>query len=443
LRIEDTDLERSERGYEESIFEDLRWLGLTWGEGPDTGGPHGPYRQSERVALYRDYANRLMEEGKAYRCYCSEDDLERKRDEARAKGLTPRYDGRCRNLSESEKRPREAEGAQAAIRFKMGAGSATVDDLIFGKVSFDCSALGDFIIIKSNGIATYNFAVVVDDALMKISHVIRGEGHLSNTPRQMLLAEALGFPVPRFAHHSLTMGSDGAPLSKRHGATSVSHYREEGFLPEAVVNYLALLGWAPEGGREIVGLAEMIDQFRIEKVSKSGAVFDIGKLKWMNSHYLKRRTLGEVTRLAVPFIEKAGFEVDGKDDGWIAMVVESVLDYLDNLSQIGGHVGIFFLSPPPLEEGARRILEGEKALDVVRAFGEAFKEVDLSSREHYASAVRKVKEKVGVSGKKLFVPLRASLTGKDHGPELDRVVAILGKDECLKRIENVLEHVVA
>jgi nondiscriminating glutamyl-tRNA synthetase len=308
LRIEDTDRERSSRESEVNIYESLKWLGMNWDEGPDVGGAYGPYRQMERLDIYQEYTQKLLAEGKAYYCYCSEEELEKERQEALAQGGSPQYSGKCRLLSAEGREKYEAEGRKPVVRFRVPEDKEIViNDLVRGEVAFQSEEVGDFIIVKSDGIPTYNYAVVIDDALMKISHVIRAEEHLSNTPRQILLYEALGFEIPQFAHISLILGKDRSKMSKRHGATSVVQYKEEGYLPEAVVNFLALLGWAPEGEAEIFSLEELIKEFSLERVAKNPAVFDMEKLRWINGIYLRECSLDKLTELALPYLIKAGY----------------------------------------------------------------------------------------------------------------------------------------
>ncbi len=269
LRIEDTDVERSTEASMDRILEDLQWLGIRWEEGPDKGGSAGPYLQSQRLPLYNDYAEQLFREAKAYKCFCSNERLEALRKEQLSKGVMPRYDGRCRSLSKAEISKLESEGLRPVLRFQIGKGSIVFEDLVHGRMHFESEGMGDFIIIRSDGMAAYNFACVIDDHLMHVTHVIRGEDHLSNTPRQILIYQALGWQSPVFAHHPLILGKDRSPLSKRHGATAVSQYREEGFLPEALLNYLVLLGWSPPSGEEILPLEKIVEDFSLGDVSKS------------------------------------------------------------------------------------------------------------------------------------------------------------------------------
>ena len=284
LRIEDTDLERSSKESEENIKAALRWLGMDWDEGPEVGGPYGPYYQTQRLDIYRQYTEQLLASGQAYHCYCTEEELETERQALLAKGETPRYGGRCRNLSEEEKAALEAAGRKPVVRFRVPEGQDIVfQDMVRETVRFESAGVGDFVIVKSDGIPVYNYAVVIDDMLMKITHVIRAEEHLSNTPRQWLLYKALGFEAPQFGHISLILGKDRSKMSKRHGATSVEQYRQLGYLPEAIVNFLALLGWAPPGEEELFTSQELIEKFSMDRVAKNPAVFDVDKLNYINA----------------------------------------------------------------------------------------------------------------------------------------------------------------
>src|SRR5215468_10453902 len=307
LRIEDTDVERSTLVSEASIMQDLNWLGLDWDEGPDVGGPRGPYRQSERLHLYGSYAKELMASGHAYYCFCSREQLEAERREALAAGQPARYSGRCRNLSAEESAKRIAGGERPAIRFRVPENrEVAFTDAVRGEVRFHTDVIGDPVIVRAEGIPAYNFAVVVDDALMEVTHVIRGEDHISNTPRQILLYEALAFTPPAFAHLSMVMGPDHAPLSKRHGATSVGEFRSKGYLPEALVNYLALIGWSPGGNDELLPIDELARRFSLEDVGHSAGVFDEEKLAWANRHYLKTADPARIAELSIPHFVQRG-----------------------------------------------------------------------------------------------------------------------------------------
>ena len=345
FRIEDTDTERSTRASEESILDDIRWLGLGWDEGPDVGGPFGPYRQTDRFDLYHEAVRDVIAREHAYYCFCSTEQLASEREAALAANLPPKYSGRCRAVPAADARARVEAGDVAAVRFRVPAGrDVTFTDLVRGEVTFANDVLGDFVIVRSDGRPAYNFAVVVDDARMGITHVIRGEDHISNTPRQILIYEALGAVPPAFAHLSLVLGPDHAPLSKRHGATSVAEFRERGYLPEALVNYLALLGWSPGEGEELVAASEMAKRFDLTKVSHSAAVFDTGKLAWINRHYMKEAAPARLVTLAAPYFSRAGYVTESTSAAraYLESLLPMVVGSVDRLEEIPARVAFLF-----------------------------------------------------------------------------------------------------
>ncbi len=441
LRLEDTDAERSTPEAERTILEDLRWLGLDWDEGPEKPGEFGPYRQSERLEIYRRFANDLLEKGKAYRCYCTPEELEEKRKRFLAKGIPPKYDGRCRNLSPEEERALAAEGRPASLRFKVEARRVEFEDLVKGRVSYDALGIGDFIILRSDGIAPYNFAVVVDDALMKVTHVIRGEDHLTNTPRQILLSQALGFSPPKFGHLSMILGPDRSPLSKRHGATAVSHFREEGYLPQGLVNYLALLGWSSEDHQEIFGVEELIHKFSLKRVSRSSAIFDFDKLKWVNRAHMKALGAERILPRVSPFLKKAGIPVEEKSGDWVCASLDLFLGEADTLAALAEETKVFFDQGFSLESGAREVVAKKENQKVLQGFLEELSGVEEFTAERFKPFMASLGKRVERSGRGLYLPLRVALTGKTHGPELDRVLAVLGKERARQRVASALEKV--
>ncbi len=439
LRIEDTDIERSNDTSVDRILEDLRWLGIFWDEGPDRGGPLGPYRQSQRVAIYRDLADRLSQEGRSYKCFCSEERLENLRKEQLSRGRMPRYDGRCRSLSEEDIAKMEASGLQPVLRFHVEKGPIVFQDLIHGNMDFDSAGIGDFIILRSDGMAAYNFACVVDDHSMDITHVIRGEDHLSNTPRQILLYQALSWHPPLFAHHPLILGPDRSPLSKRHGATAVSQYREEGFLPEALENYLILLGWTPPSGREILSSQKMAELFSLEDVSKSAPIFNRKKLEWLNSFYIREKDDGQLSEILIPFLQKAGIQTDGIDRQWLRQVSGILKENVVVLSQVEEYLGIFFDEEFAFEDGAKRLLQDPKNRETLRSLLDALEapsEIVFSGQN---SLLPQLEKKTSRKGKSLYAPLRAAVTGKTKGPELAKTLPLLGKERIIRRIKMALE----
>ncbi len=420
LRVEDTDTQRSTRVSEEGILEDLRWLGLNWDEGPDVGGSYPPYRQSGRTDRYRQAADRLIAAGRAYYCFCSAEQLGQERAAALAGSLPPRYSGRCRVLGADEVARRREAGEAAALRFAVPEGEdLTFHDLVRGDVTFQTSVIGDPVIVRSDGGPAYNFAVVVDDAEMAITHVIRGEDHISNTPRQILIYQALGWTPPVFAHLSLVLGPDHAPLSKRHGATSVSEFRARGYLPEALVNYLALLGWSPGEGEELVVADEMARRFDLTRVSHSAAVFDIEKLAWINRHYMKQADPARLVTLTLPWFVTAGM-VGADDPGAfaaVAAVLPMAVGAVDRLEEVPQRVAFAFDWDAA---EARRLVDAEPdGARVVSAFAEAVAGSGPLTRESFRAAAASARAATGVKGRALFHPIRVAMTGWDSGPELD------------------------
>ncbi|RMG51000.1 MAG: glutamate--tRNA ligase [Acidobacteria bacterium] len=431
LRIEDTDLERSRPEYERHIYEDLKWLGLTWDEGPDVGGPYGPYRQSERLQLYREAADRLLQSGRAYRCFCTPEELDAERQRAKAQGLPYVYSGRCRRLTSDEVALKLNQKKPFTVRFRVEPGLITWTDLVRGRVEWQAELLGDFVIMKSDGWPVYNFAVVIDDMAMKITHVIRGDGHLPNTPRQIVLYRALGGSPPQFGHLSTILGPDGTKLSKRHGATSIGEFRERGYLPEALFNFLALLGWSPAGGSEILSREELIGQFSLDRVVKAPAIFDVGKLNWMNRHYLRQMDRERLIDLAARYLVKANRLEDGPlDDAtrrWLGLVLDAVITHLDTLAQVVEETEIVFeydLDRASQSEEVRQTLEDEGALQVIEALREELADVSEVTVEAFQRATRAVKERTGRKGRALFHPIRIALTGRPSGPELVKLIPI-------------------
>lgn len=423
LRIEDTDAERSTIASERAILDDLRWLGLQWDEGPEVGGACGPYRQSERLERYQTEAQRLLASDSAYYCFCSPEALDGERRAALAAGTPPKYSGRCRTLPPSESRHRVAAGESAALRFAVPGEPRDVvfQDVVRGEVRVHTSIIGDPVIVRSDGRPAYNFAVVVDDAAMQITHVVRGEDHISNTPRQVLIAEALGVPLPTYAHLSLVLGPDHAPLSKRHGATSVGEFRARGFLPEALVNYLALLGWSPGEDREILPLEEMAARFDLTHVSHSAAVFDVAKLSWINRHYMKEAGADRLTMDAWPYFQEQGFVSGqtGEARSLVGSMLPMAVGSVDRLEEIPSRVAFVFAWDG--EVAARLVRAEPDGLKVVAAFAEVA-DFPMDDRDAFRSAAAMVRERTGLKGKSLFHPLRVALTGMDSGPELDLVV---------------------
>ncbi len=439
LRIEDTDVERSTEASIEAILHDLKWLGIAWDEGPDVGGPYGPYRQTQRLSLYRRAVEELIEKGKVYKCFCSPERLESLRKEQLSKGMMPKYDGKCRFLEKEEISDREAEGLRPVFRFKVDRGGIAFQDLIHGRMSFDSTGMSDFIIIRSDGMAAYNFACVIDDHAMDISHVIRGDDHLSNTPRQILIYRAMGWSPPTFAHHPLILGPDRTPLSKRHGATAVSQYREEGFLPESLLNYLVLLGWSPPEGDEILSLEKMIQSFSLTGLSRNAPTHSLKKLEWLNSHYLRHIDKDRLFHLLLPYLEKEGIPAQQYDPTYLKEVCHLLRDNLTTLSQVRDYLGIFFDEKFYFEEEAQKRFSEPASRETLQKVLKIIEDLPEKAAGVHTSLFHQLEEKTGQKGKPLYATLRAGITGKMKGPELAKILPLLGKERMVKRLKKALE----
>jgi nondiscriminating glutamyl-tRNA synthetase len=464
LRIEDTDVERSEARFEDQLIADLKWLGLDWDEGPDVGGPYIPYRQSDRLDLYREQAERLLNERKAYLCFCTEEDLQKERDKAQAEGGQPIYSGKCRAIEPEEAKRRRSAGVPCAIRLQIPEHPIRFRDIVHGDVEFSNEVVSDPIILRSNGMPVYNYVVVIDDALMKITQVIRGDDHLSNTPKQVTLYEALGWPVPEFAHLSTILGADRERLSKRHGATSIANFRDMGVLPEALVNYLALLGWAPSGGtREIFNLQELVKEFSLERITPSAAVFDMEKLYWLNRQYIKTWPLDQLSAIGVWFFAKAGL-IESSDAAWLSahripvvqvsndlrdwleQIVGLLTPYVDRLEQLPDRAAPIFtynakaaLVAPDNAE----VLGWQNTSAVFTRFTTKIIEDESAGAgqltpEQFKKIVNEVKAETGAKGKELFHPIRMVITGSHSGPDFDRLIPILEAGSHLNLPKHVL-----
>jgi len=431
LRIEDTDVERSTKESEQAILNDLRWMGLQWDEGVEAGGDFGPYRQTERLQSYADHAARLLAEGKGYYCFCSAETLDAQRQAQLAAALPPKYAGTCRNIPLADAAARRAKGEPAVIRLRVPAGrEVAFTDVVRGLVTFHTGVIGDPVLVRSDGIPAYNFAVVIDDQQMQVTHVIRGEDHISNTPRQILLYEAFGYPPPLFAHLSLVMGPDHAPLSKRHGATSVREFREKGYLPEALVNYLALIGWSPGQNEELLPAEELARRFRLENVAHSAGVFDEDKLAWANRHYLKLCAPARLAELAEPHLRARGQIVGALSPEavtWLEHVLPGMAASVDRLPQLADRLDAVFRTPgAPLEIEAGL---PEVAAALAEELGGGLRLVD---KDTFRALAGRVKDRTGLKGKSLFHPIRVILTGAAEGPELDLVVPAIDRAADLR-----------
>lgn len=438
LRIEDTDAARSTDESVRAIFESLGWLGLSWDEGPRVGGAHGPYFQSERRAMYREHADALIAAGHAYPCWCTPEELERRREQQAAAGLPPRYDGRCRTLDAETRARNLASGTPAAIRFALTPiGTTAWKDIVRDDVSFQNEVLDDFVLLRSDGLPTYNFACVADDHAMEITHVIRGDDHISNTPRQILLYRAFGWEPPVFAHVPMILGADGSRLSKRHGATSVAAYADLGYVPEALVNFLALLGWSFDGKQELFDLGELVEKFRLERVGANPAVFNVEKLEWMNGQHLKRMSDEERNRRVTGFLTARGHDLSVRDASFVPMLVHAIGDRLKTLADAESY-GAFVLKPELETDPAAWDAVREKAsvgtlLDLLAARLEALPDFGLEPLE---KETRAVAAEGGVKAGDLIGSCRVALTGRKVSPGIFEVMVLLGREKTLARLRD-------
>lgn len=450
LRIEDTDAERTKQEYIDNIFDSLKALGLNWDEGPDVGGPYGPYTQSERFDIYPKYVQELLDKGFAYECFCTQEELDAEKEEA-AKNKKPYvYTKKCLNLTDEEKAKLRAEGKKPAIRFNIEKAQKafhetsmlTFDDMVKGKLHMDTSLLGDFVIMKSNGTPTYNFAVVIDDMLMKISHVIRGEDHISNTFKQILIFEALGAEVPKFGHLGMILAPDRSKLSKRHGATAVSEFVEKGYLTEALINFVALLGWAPSDGKEIKTVDEIAQDFRINEISSSNSIFEYDKLNWMNSHYIKMLSIPELKERLKPYLKK--YDLSELTDAQYTRMVEVTYEPLTLLSDITDAVPYFFGEDVVIEDKAKEVLETETSQEVLKSFMEQAKDWEWTEENLHEKleAFRGEFKTKGIKPKVTMWAIRAAVTGRTCGADMTAILAIIGKDKTFHRVSEVMKQAV-
>ncbi|USB32778.1 glutamate--tRNA ligase [Paenibacillus sp. YPG26] len=442
IRIEDTDVKRNIEGGEESQLKYLKWLGMNWDESVDVGGDYGPYRQTERLDIYRQYWQELLDKGLAYRCYCTEEELEQEREEQTARGETPRYSGRHRDLTEEQQKAYEAEGRTASIRFRVPENKTyAFDDLVKGPISFESNISGDFVIVKKDGIPTYNFAVVLDDYLMKISHVLRGEDHISNTPRQLMIYEAFGWEPPKFGHMTLIVGENHKKLSKRDESVIqfIEQYEQLGYLPEAMFNFIALLGWSPEGEEEIFSREELISIFDANRLSKSPAVFDTNKLAHINNTYIKNSDPEQIAALAIPQLQKASRlpeQLTEEQLSWAKSLVALYQEQMTSASDIVELSALFFRTHMELDAEAASVLSEPQVPEVLQAFLAKVEQASEFSASSMAVLIKEVQKETGYKGKQLFMPIRVALTGQMHGRDLNQTIYLLGKDRVLDRLKS-------
>jgi glutamyl-tRNA synthetase len=445
LRIEDTDPERSTEENTQAILRAMAWLGLDHDEGPDVGGPYGPYRQTERSHLYTEALETLTQRDAVYPCFCTPDELERKREEARARGGFAGYDRACRTLPAEEAARRIQAGEPHAWRLKvpLDRGDVVFQDLVRGEMRFPISAIDDLIVVRSDGTPTYNFAVTVDDATMRITHVIRGDDHISNTPKQILIYEALGLEPPAFAHLSMIWGPDGKRLSKRHGATSVEAYREMGFLPEALLNYLALLGWSLDGETTVIDRDALVANFSLERVSRNPAIFDTEKLEWLNGVYIRQMTPEQFVDRMTPLLEKAGLVQPGESSvrrDWLLMLAPLVSERIKRLDEVVPMVRFLFEEVSIDDRARGTVLAKPGVAAALSAVRKALEGVEPWTAEGIEVALRALPERLDMKPKAVFQAVRVAVTGSTVSPPLFESLELLGKDRALARLDAALAH---
>ncbi len=449
IRIEDTDDKRNVEGGEESQLEFLKWLGVEWDEGADVGGDYGPYRQLERLDIYQKYIDELLEKALAYKCYMTEEELDAEREAQREKGQMPKYSGAHANLTAEQIAVYEAEGRKPSIRIRVPENhSYKFNDIVRGDITFESSDFGDWVIVKKNGIPTYNFAVVIDDYLMNITHVLRGEEHISNTPRQMMVYEALGWEAPKFGHMTLILNEERKKLSKRdqHILQFIEQYHDLGYLPEALFNFIALLGWSPTGEEEIFDKQTLISIFDPDRLSTSAAIFDPVKLKWMNNEYIKAADIESVINLAMPHLIQSGKlpeDMDEETRSWAENVITLYREQLRYGAEIVELTDLFFKQSIEYDEAAMEVLSGEQVPEVLQVFTDKLIHLDDFNKNEIKEQIKATQKETKHRGKKLFMPIRVATTGQTHGPELPFAIELLGKETILARLDEVLKKLEA
>ena len=443
VRIEDTDIERNIEGGELSQLDNLRWLGIEYDESVDIGGDYGPYRQMERLDIYKEHAEKMLAEGHAYKCFCSSEELEAERERQKEAGIAaPMYSGKCRNLSAEEVAAKEAAGEAYTIRMRVPADvTYTIEDMVRGTVTFESKDVGDWVLVKANGIPTYNYAVVLDDHFMKISHVLRGEEHLSNTPKQIMVFHALGMEAPKYGHMTLIINESRKKLSKRDESIIqfITQYKNLGYLPEAMFNFFALLGWSPEGEEEIFSKDQLIELFDEKRLSKSPSMFDTNKLTWMNNQYMKKLSAEEVAAMAIPHLQQAGklpAELSAEQADWANQLVALYQEQMSFGAEIVELSELFFADELNYDDEAMAVLNEEQVPAVMTAFKAQLEKMDTLEADAIKAAIKAVQKETGAKGKGLFMPIRVVATGQTHGPDLPNAIALLGKEKVLKRVDT-------
>lgn len=449
LRIEDTDRTRFVEGAIEGLIQSLKWAGIDYDEGVfmEDGkvvekGDYGPYIQSERLDIYQKYVDQLLEDGHAYYCFCSKDRLDHLREEQKIKGQIPRYDGLCRSIPLEEARERIAKGEKAVVRLKLPENmDIKFHDAVRGDITINTNEMDDQVLMKSDGFPTYHMAVVVDDHLMKITHIVRGEEWLPSTPKHIYLYDCLGWEKPQYVHLPGVLNSDHKKLSKRQGDVSVEDFKNRGYLPEGLINYLALVGWSPQDNEEILSMKDLIDQFSFDRVSKAGGVFDKNKLDWVNAHYIKELPIDDLVDLSIPELVKAGLISQDFAQGhrdWLKLLLETVRESLSRIEEVPEKTAFLFGDLEVTEEEAKDQLASDQIKDLLGALKEELEAVDQVDEEFAKTVMKRIQKKTGIKGKGLYMPTRAAITGNVHGPELSNIMELLGKDKMLERINQIL-----
>ena len=443
VRIEDTDIERNIEGGELSQLDNLKWLGMEYDESVDIGGPYAPYRQMERLDIYTKYAEEMLEKGHAYKCFCTSEELEADREQQKENGVAaPMYNGKCRHLSKEEVQEKEAAGTPYTIRMRVPENvTYKFDDLVRGTVSFESKDVGDWVLVKANGIPTYNYAVVLDDHLMEITHVFRGEEHLSNTPKQLMVFDVFGWEYPKYGHMTLIINESRKKLSKRDESIIqfVAQYKDLGYLPEAMFNFFALLGWSPEGEEEIFSKEEFIKQFDVARLSKSPSMFDKQKLTWMNNQYIKQLPLEKVVELALPHLQKEGLlpeELSEEQQVWATNLIGLYHDQMSFGAEIIELSSLFFNDDVAYNEEALEVLTGEQVPEVMAAFKAQLEALETFEPAEIKASIKAVQKETGHKGKNLFMPIRVVTTGQTHGPELADAISLIGKEKVIARVSK-------
>ncbi len=442
LRIEDTDQERSTKEAVDMAIKSLKWLGIDWDEGPEVGGNYGPYFQSERLDIYKKYTEKLMEEGKAYYCFCTSEELEKKSNMQKTLNQPIIYDGKCKDIPLEEAKRRVANGEPAKIRFRVPKNQQIVfEDFVRGVVKTNSDEIGDIIIVRENGFPTHNYAVVIDDMLMKISHVIRGEDHISNTPKQILIYEALGAQVPRFAHTSSILGNDRKKLSKRHGAATLMEYKDEGFLPQAMRNFLALLGWTHPEAMENMNDEDMIKAFTLDRFPKSPAIFDTAKLRHLNAWHIKNLSLDEATELFLPYLIQGRFLKENyteQEYAWAKKLVSVIRHNCVVLSDIVKYVPVFFENDFELTDEMKEIVNKEESKKLLQFIKTNIENANEITDQYMKDLIKQAQKETGLKGPNLYHPIRYVITGSSAGTELSHICELLGKENILYRLSKYI-----